>query len=67
MAITLKAARVNANLKQEEAAKRIGITTDTLRNWEKAKTFPDVLQIKKIEEVYNVSYSDIIFLLETSV
>lgn len=67
MSITLKAARVNANLKQEEAAKRIGITTDTLRNWEKAKTFPDVLQIKKIEELYNVSYSDIIFLPDTSV
>lgn len=62
MAITLKSARVNVNLTQEQAAKKIGITKDTLSNYERGKSYPDVLIIKKIEEVYGVSYNDLIFL-----
>ena len=34
MKITLKSARVNANLTQLEAAKRLGVTRETLSNWE---------------------------------
>ena len=63
MAMTLKAARININLKQEEAAKKLGITQDTLSNWKNGKTFPNVPQIKKIEELYGLPYSEIIFLV----
>lgn len=59
--ITLKAARANVNLSRPEAAKKIGVSTDTLFNWEKGKTFPTVPQIAKIEEAYNVKYSDLSF------
>jgi putative transcriptional regulator len=62
MSITLKAARVNKNLNQKEAAKLIGISLDTLANYEKAKSFPDVPVITRIEKVYGIKYSDIIFL-----
>lgn len=63
MAITLKAARMNKGYDQDEAAKLIGISADTLSNYERGKTFPDVPILKKIEEVYEVKYDDIIFLL----
>ena len=59
--ITLVAARVNAGLTQEEAAKRLGINTGTLRNYEKGIYFPDVPMIQKIEELYGVPYNNIIF------
>ena len=62
--MTLKAARINLNLKQEDAAKKLGITQDTLSNWENGKTFPNVPQIKRIEELYGIPYSEIIFLVE---
>lgn len=62
MEITLKSARVNKNLTQEEAAKLIGVNSDTLRRYEKGTTFPDVPVIMQIEKVYGLSYSDIIFL-----
>ncbi|WP_208067209.1 helix-turn-helix transcriptional regulator [Eubacterium callanderi] len=61
MSMTLKAARVNKGLTQEEAAKLLEISVDTLRNYEKQKSFPDVPILKKIEEVYGVSYDDLIF------
>lgn len=62
MAITLKSARVNKGLTQVEAAKLLGVTKDTLSNYERGKSYPDVPIIQKMENVYGVSYSELIFL-----
>lgn len=62
MSITMKAARVNQNLNQAEAAKLLGISRKTLQNYEAGASFPDVPILKRIESLYKVSYSDIIFL-----
>lgn len=62
MAITLKAARVNKGLSQRKAAKLLGISVDTLSNYERGKSFPDVPTIQQIERIYDCLYSDIIFL-----
>ena len=62
MEMTLKAARANKGYTQEDAAKIIGVSVDTLCNWERGKTFPNVPQIKKIEDAYGVEYRDLIFL-----
>lgn len=60
--VTLKTARELKKLSQEEAAELIGVSVDTLSNYERGKTFPDVVTLKKIEEVYEVSYNQLIFL-----
>jgi len=62
MKLTLRAARVNKYLTQDEAAKLLKIGPDTLSNYERGRSFPDVPVIKRIEEVYGLSYDDIIFL-----
>lgn len=67
MEITLKAARANANMNRVEAAKKLGVSVDTLFNWENGRTFPNVPQIKRIEDVYGVEYRDIIFCPNNSV
>ena len=51
MSITLKAARVNKQMTQIEAAEKLGIAVDTLRQYESGKTFPDVPMIRKIEDL----------------
>ena len=66
MAMTLKAARVNRGLTQRQAASLIGCSVDTIFNWENGKSYPDVPQLKKLEAVYKVSYSDLIFLVPNS-
>ena len=38
--ITLAAARVNAGLSQQEAAKALGVSVATLQNYESGKTVP---------------------------
>ena len=50
MQITLRAARMNIPLTQKEAAEHIGVTVDTIGNWERGKSFPDALQIKKLRK-----------------
>lgn len=66
MAITLKAARINAGYSLKDAASLLGVSEDTLINWEKAKTFPDVPKITKIEKLYGFQYHEIIFLSNDS-
>lgn len=62
--LTLKAARINKNLSQKEAAQLIGISEETLSNYERAKSFPDVPILKRIEKVYGVGYNSLIFLAD---
>ena len=50
-------------LSQLEASKLIGVRKDTLSNYERGTSFPDVPIIKKIEKVYGIKYDQIIFLL----
>lgn len=64
MKVTLKSARINAGLTQNQAASQLEISVDTLRNWENMATFPNAKQIARIETVYCVTYNDIIFLPE---
>lgn len=60
--ITLKAARINKGLTQDEAGKLIGVSADVISNWERQISFPYVVQLKKIEQVYGVDYQHLIFL-----
>lgn len=58
---TLKTARELKGLKQDEAAQLIGISVETLGNYERGKTYPDIPTLRKIEEVYGIEYSRLIF------
>ena len=57
-----KVLRESKNLTQKEAAALIGISVETLVNYEKGLSFPNVPIIQRIENVYGLQYSDIIFL-----
>jgi transcriptional regulator with XRE-family HTH domain len=67
MALTLKALRINAGLDQRTVAKELGVTPETIGNWENSKTFPNVPQITQLEKLYGVSYADINFYPKSSV
>ena len=59
---TLKTARERKGLTQERAAKLIGISVDTLGNYERGKSYPDIPVLRKIEEIYEIPYEKLIFL-----
>ena len=58
--MTLKTARNRLGL--IEASKILGISVDTLGNYERGKSYPDIPVLKKIEELYQVTYDQLIFL-----
>ena len=62
MKLTLKAARVNAGLTLDIAAKKLGITRNTLMNYEKYRTIPNMEIGMAMASLYGVSVNDLIFL-----
>lgn len=62
MKMTLKTARELKGLTQQEACKLIGVTKDTLGNYERGKSYPDIPTLRNIEKVYGVNYNQLIFL-----
>ena len=59
MSMSLKALRVNANLKQYEVADAMDITINTLKNYENFKTIPNVETAIRFAEYYNTTVDDI--------
>lgn len=61
MAITLKAARVNAGLTQREVSEKLNISKATLSHYETYKTIPDMEIGAKLAKLYGLTVDDIIF------
>lgn len=59
--ISLAAARVNAGMTQEEVAKEMGVSKQTIINWEKGRNVPGIPEMLRISNIYNIS-QDYIFL-----
>ena len=47
-------------LSQEQLAEKIGVTRQTISNWELNTTKPDVTQSKNIDKVLNTSIDDLL-------
>ena len=57
--VSLAAARVNAELTQAEVAKMIGVTTKTIRSYEKGYTVPPSPTLKKLSKIYKIPMDNI--------
>ena len=67
MKLTLKACRTNVNATAREEADYVGVTEDTIYNWESGKYCPTAVKMQKILKFYEekgfvISLNDIIFL-----
>ena len=51
----LKAARSDAGFSQEELAKRIGVSRQTISNWENCRSYPDIGSLIKLSDLYGIS------------
>ncbi|MDD6312002.1 MAG: helix-turn-helix transcriptional regulator [Firmicutes bacterium] len=59
MIVSLKAARVNANLTQNDVAKAIGVDKSTIISWEKGRTAPTLSVMQRLCRLYKASIDDI--------
>ena len=51
----LKNARNNANLTQEDIAEKIGVSRQTVSNWENNKSYPDIISVIRLSDIYGIS------------
>ncbi|APR61456.1 transcriptional regulator [Staphylococcus condimenti] len=65
MIITMRAARVNTGMTQAQAAKELGINTDTLVRYEKNNSKIPRNIISEIEDLYQVDSDNIFFGVES--
>lgn len=59
--ISLAAARVNANMTQEDTAKAMKVSKTTVVNWEKGKVIPRIPEVEMMSRLYKIP-QDYIFL-----
>ena len=51
----LKEARMETKLTQEQVAEEIGVSRQSISNWENEKSLPDIISVIKLSDLYNVS------------
>lgn len=57
--ISLAAARVNAKLTQEEVAKAIKVSKNTVVAWENGKAEPKISQARELSKLYSIPLDNI--------
>lgn len=62
--LNLQALRALKDMTQEQLGTQLGVTKETIRSWEKGHTSPNMAQMKKISELFNVPIGNI-FLPDT--
>lgn len=63
--LTLKQWRCVREMKQDEVAKKLGVSVTTLSNWETGKNFPSLQFAIKLMHIYNIqNIDDVRFLCE---
>lgn len=51
----IKKSRTDAKITQEQAAEALGISRQTISNWENEKFYPDIVSVVKMSDLYSVS------------
>ena len=51
----IKKSRTDAKITQEQAAQALGISRQTISNWENERSYPDIVSVLKMSDLYSVS------------
>lgn len=56
----LQAARIQNMLTQEQVCQQIGVSRQTLSSWENGKTYPDIVSLINLCDLYHLSLDDLL-------
>ena len=56
----IKRYRTDMNLSQEELAEKIYVTRQTISNWENEKSYPDIISVIALSDLYSVSLDELL-------
>lgn len=57
--VTLKAARINANMLQTDVARQLGVSKESVANWERGKAAPKATTLVRLCELYGIPIDNI--------
>ncbi|MCI8293287.1 MAG: helix-turn-helix transcriptional regulator [Hespellia sp.] len=56
----LKNARIRSGLTQERVAEELLVSRQTISNWENEKTYPDIMSVIKLSDLYEISLDELL-------
>ncbi|MFV0395041.1 MAG: helix-turn-helix domain-containing protein [Coprobacillaceae bacterium] len=56
----LRTARINSGLTQEQIAEDINVSRQTISNWENEKSYPDIISVIKLSDLYHISLDELL-------
>ena len=56
----LKNTRLTAGLTQESVAEKIGVSRQTISNWENNKSYPDIVNVIALSNLYSISLDELL-------
>jgi len=56
----LKRARQDQKLTQENLAEQLGVSRQTISNWENNRSYPDIVSILKLSDIYSISLDELL-------
>ena len=56
----LKNARVQSGMTQENVAEKINVSRQTISNWENEKSYPDIISVIELSNLYSISLDDLL-------
>lgn len=56
----LKTARQGSGLTQEQVAERLYVSRQTISNWENEKSYPDIVSVVRLSDLYSISLDDLL-------
>ena len=51
----IKDARLQKNITQEDLAEHLGVTRQTISSWENGKSYPDIISVIKMSDIFDIS------------
>ena len=56
----IKAARLKKKMTQEQVAELLGVSRQTISNWENEKSYPDIISVIALSDLYSVSLDELL-------
>ena len=56
----IKAARLKKKMTQEQVAELLGVSRQTISNWENEKSYPDIISVIELSSLYSISLDDLL-------
>ena len=60
ISMCIKDARQKNNISQESLAEQLGVSRQTISSWENGKSYPDIVSIIKISDIFDISLDELL-------